>query len=981
MQSSLLIKLTLMPLGLLPLVLSSNRVSIALPEPENVTLSTEAGRATSAPLTDTIRALDLAVPDVIDHEPEFSSHPDGSVAVDSGTHPSELSEGIPMADNHLAEEGGAEGAEEADADYKVTDVHGPEFANAHARAADLRLEPRINVGHTTSGGWMNGLSRISGWIPLRQQVGENVTFIEPRFVVDNEGNLGGNLLLGHREYDDDQERLWAGYASVDIREAEEGVCDQLGLGMETLGNKWDVHLNGYIPIGTCRRNLEESFFSTGGGINSEANFEGNLLVLSETQGSVRTFTDQIAIGGFDLGGTYELAEWDDGDGDLRALAGIYHLGAAGIDDAFGWRIGVEARPTEQVVLGLVYQEDEMFGSNVMASITASLRRVRPKDDVLDEFERQYEVVERLGEPIRRNHTIVMNTIDGIEEDLTVVSEPLFNPQNGTDENPGAYRFIHVDLGAGSNGDGTAESPYNNIDDALADASSNSGTTNGNPETAENQIVYVDASSNTDIDAFEIPAGVRVLSQAPTQLLNGSNDAFSTFPVVEGRLPFSPDNNFNTGTDIETGIVVTLPGSGDGDFPVLDSGADDLIVMNSNTVLSGFIVNNAASDAIFANGAENVEIRDSFINNAGERGISLNNVTGSVILFDNSLANISDEGILITNDTPPSTVEVTARRQTIDNARVGIALDTSGGSATTGNATQIVDIEDTEITNSTEQGLLMTASEVGNQEVNFSAVDGQALITGSGQEGVRIEAITSGSQEVTIEGATIAGNGSDGSHAGVEVVGAILDSTIDNNTAAQEVFIFDSTISNNTGAGINIQGNGEAAQEFGISRNTITNNAGGGIVSTTNNSVFQEFVADEANNAEGIFGNTITGNTGQGIDLDANDSSTLLADIAANTLSNTATTDGNPELEFTANSNSVDACAFIFQNNAGASSIVLDSNSNGNVSAFFEVVDLNDALGVLSSNTTLSGTVTLLPDSSAFADNEGATDSCFTDEDQ
>ena len=889
-----------------------------------------------------------------------------------------------LADGH----GAAEDADDSSADdssekmYPVTDAHGPEFADAHATAADLRIEPRFNVGHTTSGAWMNGLSRISGWIPLRQQVGEDVTFIEPRLVVDNEGNVGGNFLLGHREYDEDGDRLWAGYASIDVREAAEGVCDQLGLGMETLGNKWDVHLNGYMPIGTCRRNLEENTFSTGGGIDSEANFEGNLLVLSETQGAIRTFTDQIAVGGFDLGTTFEIAEWDDGDGDLRAHAGIYHLGAKGIDDAFGWRLGLEARPVEQIVLGVMYQEDEMFGTNVMASITASFRRVRPKDDVLDEFEEAYEVVERLGEPIRRNHTIVMNTISGREEDITVVSEPLYNPQNGTDDNPGAYRFIHVDLGAASNGDGTAENPYNNIDDALADASDNSGTALGNPETAENQIVYVDATRNTEIDAFEIPAGVRVLSQAPTQILNGSNDSFSTFSVEEGRLPFSPDNNFNTGiAGEESGIVVTLPGSGDGDFPVLDAGADDLIVMNSNTVLSGFEINNATSDAIFAGSAENVEIRDSFINNAGERGISLSDVSGSVVLFDNTLVSVGEEGILIQNTTPGTNIELTARRQTIDSARVGIAVDVSGGSVTTGNSTQIVDIEDTLIFNSDEQGLLLTSSEIGSQEVSFTqSTDGFSGIAGSGQEGILIEADTSGSQEVTIADTNIFDNGSDGTHAGIRVVGSILNGTADNNTSAQEIFIFRNTITDNTGAGIDIEGNGSAAQEFGISANTISANAGGGIIAVANNSVFQEFVTDEDNDADGVFGNIITGNTGQGIDFEANNRATLLADISEHELENTATTDGDPEVEITANDNTTSLCAYAFNNTASSSSIVFDNNSSGTIAGFFEVVDLSDALGILSSNRTTSGTVTLLPDSSSFEDKEDATDSCFTDAD-
>ncbi|NET49495.1 MAG: hypothetical protein F6K09_12400 [Merismopedia sp. SIO2A8] len=221
----------------------------------------------------------------------------------------------------------------------VTSAHGEDFAEAHNADVDLRIQPRINVGHTSSGAWLNGLSRIDAWVPVRQQIGEDITFVEPRLSIDNKGNFGGNFLLGHREYDRETERLWAGYAAWDIRETEHDTFHQLGLGLETLGDTWDVHLNGYIPLGDRTETFDESFFGTDGVVSSSG-FEGNLLVLSERQEQSRFFREEVALGGFDLGTTVELVEWDDGDGDLRALAGIYHLGGPSVDDDLGWRLGL-----------------------------------------------------------------------------------------------------------------------------------------------------------------------------------------------------------------------------------------------------------------------------------------------------------------------------------------------------------------------------------------------------------------------------------------------------------------------------------------------------------------------------------------------------------------------------------------------------------------------------------------------------------------
>ncbi|MEB3231633.1 MAG: right-handed parallel beta-helix repeat-containing protein [Leptolyngbyaceae bacterium] len=858
---------------------------------------------------------------------------------------------------------------ETDSRLRLADARWDEFINAHTPEVDLRIQPRFSAQHSFNS-YTNGVTRLGGWIPLRQQEGENVTFTEPQFNVDNEGHLGGSVLIGHREYDDDSDRLWAGYLAWDIRETEHRTFSQLGLGLETLGDTWDVHINGYIPLGDRASTVEETFLSSGE-ISASSIFQENLLVLSERQSKTRILRENVSLGGFDIGTTVELADWNDENGDLRALATLYYLGGPGIDDDLGWRFGLELRPIEQVVMGMAIQDDEIFGTNVLASITVNFLRVRPQDPVLDDFEEEFEVVERLGEPIRRNPTIVVATNTDVETTVTEVIEPLYNPQNGTDANPGAYRFIHVSLGANANGDGTFENPYNNIDDAIADAETNSGTRFGNPETAENQIIYVDASASTDINTFEIPAGVRVLSQGPTQLLNGSNDSFSTFPVIAGRLPFSSENNFNTGiAGQESGIVVTIPGSGDGDFPLVDSGATDLITMNSNTVLSGFRIENAPGNAIIASGAENVEIRDSFISNAGERGIFLDDVAGSVFLFDNEISDInggtgSGQGILISNTS--TNVEVVAREQTIRDTRVGFEIEVPATGS--GITAQIVDIESADISASLEQGLLLSASGSGsNQQITIDAT----TIDASGSEGLRIEAQNVSSQEVIFQDGAITDSGD----AGIRIIGGTEDGGL---TVAQEVFIFGSRIARNNGAGIDISISETSAGEVSIRDNTITGNTGDGIQAVANNQSFLEFVTDADNQSEGIASNIITGNGGQGIDIDANDSVTVLADILENTLDNTATTDGLAELEVTSNSSSAALCTYVFSNSATPSGlIVLDNNSTGLTQGLFQVAGLNDGV-TLTSNTTSTGTVTFLPNISSFTEPENGA-SCFTETD-
>ncbi len=806
-----------------------------------------------------------------------------------------------------------------------------DIAPVSTAASDLLIPARAGVGHTTSGGGFDGTTQFRGFIPLRQNPGQDITYFAPQFLLDNDGNIGGNLLFGHRAYSQSMNRIWGGYLSLDNRDTDESEFYQLGLGVETLGNVWDARINGYLPLGDTSQVIKEEAFDTG--LTVSSGFEGNQLVLSNRREQRLFRLEEFALSGFDAEVGARIVRWNNNESDLRGLAGLYFYNAEEVDSTLGWRLGLEVRPVQNIVLGVTVQDDDLFGTNVIGTFALTFPRVRPKGSIPDEIE----VAARLGEPVRRTSSIAVDQREISEVIIDETVMPLMNPE---EEDP--YRFIHVTLGRRGQGDGTVENPFGTVEEAIDDAISDG-----------NNIIYVDAGLSPDIPAFTIPDRVRVLSQGPEQFLAGM--PFPEFPELPSRLPFSPIVNFNGG------ILVEVPFSGDGNFPIIrDADATNLVTMGDRTVLSGFQLINAPENAVFADSVEDVEIRDNIIIRPGERGIYLSNVTGSGILFDNTITRAqgeigSGQGIFIEN-TVSGSLEAAIQRHQIENNRVGIEILAFGDLTQLEDPLQEVEIEDTVIRNSADEGLVAIADSLGNQQTTFLNGD----IINNGADGVRVQAFNAASQEFTIRGSRITGNAGSGLRFDVGVLNG-------STTAAQENFITDNTISNNAGDGITITANEVSAQEFAITDNTITNNGGAGIRAVTNNLGFQEFVTDPDNDSFGLSGNTIANNGDVGIELVANDSATLVADIVNNDITNNETA-GAPDLTVTATANTVDACT-VLNGNASTTGIQLDSNTSGLVNAFFQVGDLS----------TLSlrnvGGITLLPDTDAFTD-LGSVPSCF-----
>lgn len=789
-----------------------------------------------------------------------------------------------------------------------------------------QIPARLGVGHNSSQGGIDGTSRLEGFIPLAQTAGQRITFLEGQFLLDNGGDVGSNILLGYRRYDIGRNRIWGGYVGFDHQQTDENSFNQIGLGVESLGRTWDFRANAYLPIGDTRELTDETIFDSG--FRNIRGFQQHQLVLGRERSRQIISDYEAALGGFDAEIGARLAHWKTGD--LRGYGGVYMYDAAGSDRTFGWRLRLNADPNRNVNLGVVLQNDEKFGTNLSFSAAFTFPGIRGRDRV----QPSETVVARLGEPIARTPSIVIETQREIETQVERDVRPLENPEEDR-----AYRFQHVTLGA-IGGDGTFEKPFGTLQAAL-----------DNTRSDGNDIVYVDRGSNPEIPAFTIPDRVQVFSQAPAQFLAGL--PFPGFPRTRVRLPFSTVPNY------DDGILVRLPLSGDRNFPRIQGGNADLVTMGDRTTLAGFQLLDAPGNGIAATNVTDVELRSNTITNAGERGIFLNNAAGSVIMFDNTVTDSrggtgSGQGILIRNNIDAA-IEVTMNRQRLENQRVGIELLSEGDRTRSIEPQQNISISNTIIANSREQGLQIQSNGSGNQQLSFR--DGE--IRNNGSQGVSIQAANAASQEVYLDRNSISNNGG----AGIQVQGGIAGGV---STSAQEVFVRNNTIENNRGAGIDINANESSAQEFAIANNTIRNNSGTGIQGISNNASFQEYVTDGSNGSQGINNNIISGNGGQGISLQANDISTLVTNFVNNNASNNQA--GSEDIAVVSTTNTAKVCV-VALNNTTLSGIQLSNNSANLVPGLFEIGDLGNI------STLNVGRVLLIPNVATFTDKPGAR-SCF-----
>jgi hypothetical protein len=490
------------------------------------------------------------------------------------------------------------------------------------------------------------------------------------------------------------------------------------------------------------------------------------------------------MGGFDVEAGARIAQIGR-EGDLRGYGGLYYYNATGSPDTLGWRIRLQARPTDYLNLGVSLQNDDLFGTNVVFAVGITFPGTRPRGPIREEEA----VIARLGESVQRNNAIIIDHQEEVKE------IPATNPE--TDE---PYVFQHVNLGI-AGGDGTFENPVGTVQEGLAQTLSDG-----------NDIVYVQPGTNPGIAPFTIPDRVQVLSTGPMQALE----------------------------TVESGVV-QLPLSAAGVLPTIIPSAEASVTLGNATTLSGFDIPNAGTNAIVGTNINTVTIRDNAIANSTQRGIWLTNVTGKVMITDNSIdttGGIGNSGFVLENTT--ESVDLTIARNRITNTTnnaIGIGLtNTAEGTAN--------------ISDNTLSGNQLNGISVGfDDTAQGTFTINNNTISNSGNVGIAAQTLGNSTSTLTINNNTVSGNGAEGIGAGIS------------GNSTSTLTINNNTVSGNGTVGIASQISGNSTSTLTIDNNTVSDNGTVGIGINLN-----EFATSTAT----ITNNTVSGNGFDGIDTEAKD---------------------------------------------------------------------------------------------------------------
>jgi len=721
------------------------------------------------------------------------------------------------------------------------------------RATDLRITPRAGAGYSTSGGGYDGFGSFEGFIPLTQTPGKDLLYLVGRLLLDNNAQLGGNLLVGYRFYNPSANLIYGGYLGYDSRSTGESVFSQVGLGFEALGDGWDARINGYIPVGNTRQTVSEQLFDTGTQLGN-FRFESNFLRASGSRQRRLIRNLEVAMAGFDVEAGGRLFRFGNG-GELRGYAGLYYLSGSGENSA-GVRGRLEARPLDFLTLGVAVQHDSIFGTNVVGTVALSLPNSRPRGADRDS------VQARMGEMPYRVNAIAVDSRTQVEQLSTLfVDAILTNPATGQ-----PYFFQHVVLGTGG-GNGTFESPFGLMQPAL-DASRSDG----------NDIVYVQAGTDPGIPAFTVPDRVQVLSTGPVQQVP---------VIISGQ--FFP--------------TYQLPLSGSGVLPNVNG----TVTMGSDTVLSGFSITSTTGAGVTFNNVNRVELRDNIIRNTasagilgtgftnasllrnqitstGTQGISVQN-GGTVVVTDSRITNTLNAGVAFTNVTNTeirdTVIQNTGDAGILGNGATNLSLLRNEITAPRNQGIYVQNVGTTNVADNRITGTIAGTTTIANPitgDITIGSITipnpGSIIPLPSGQ-GIVI-ATTTG--DVNVARNTVTGTGTQG----IVLLNAQGNASITDNTVANTVgndfTVAVPTIGNvtvTTGQGIVVSGvNGN----LDVSRNTVNTVRGQGIA-----------VAGVTDGTTTISNNTVRNTVDQGMVVAGTSGTTT---IANNQISDVATRNVN-----------------------------------------------------------------------------------------
>lgn len=192
-------------------------------------------------------------------------------------------------------------------------IHADEMHDGTDTCGKSPRPSRLAVRHIEANGigYNQGYSTVEGFFSPAETYNDKwIPFLDLRGHVFNNGQPAINAGLGLRYLTDS--RVWGINAYYDYRKTHKRPYNQVGVGLETLGEIWDFRINGYFVAGKNRTGLYDAEFD---------HFEENSMIISAK--------DQRALSGFnaEVGGHVNYFE----NFPMYFAAGTYYLTRDGIN--------------------------------------------------------------------------------------------------------------------------------------------------------------------------------------------------------------------------------------------------------------------------------------------------------------------------------------------------------------------------------------------------------------------------------------------------------------------------------------------------------------------------------------------------------------------------------------------------------------------------------------------------------------------------
>jgi len=487
---------------------------------------------------------------------------------------------------------------------------------------------RISVRHIERGGigYNQGYTTLEGFFAPTPEHTTMMPFLDLRGHVFDNGKLAANVGLGLRKIAGD--RVYGLNVYYDYRHTKKIDYNQVGFGLESLGERCDFRINGYMPVGKKVTSPCQTKF---------IGFLGHNMILSQKY--------QFAMKGFnaEFGVHFGKSRFFD----FYAAAGPYYFAGKIGPKIWGGKVRLVGRITDYVTIELSNSYDKMFHNRFQGQITLTVPFGRGSDiqstDACNPCDAPRVLFSRMVQPVERQEINIVGCV--------TKRAAAFDPATGM-----PFNFVFVDNTSHSYG--TYESPYPTL--ALAQANSTindiiyvfpgDGTTKGMDEGITlkyNQKFWgsgVDHSLQTAQGVITIPAQSSSAPRMTNLNTDGDGITLSSRNEISGFTITNASNNGIFGTNLENiKILHTTIDSSLFDQIHLEysgsSGNADLENLTlSNGGLYGIFID--SQSATMACNINNCTIQDTvnYAVNASFAHQAAVNMTGNIIARNNNPAN-------------------------------------------------------------------------------------------------------------------------------------------------------------------------------------------------------------------------------------------------------------------------------------------------------------------------------------------------------